>query len=131
MTPGSTTSPDDDSSSPSIGLSLILFSFLAFSRQGVWIFDLTTQQLTQTLVPSHQRSIFAGVENSVVNVFELAGAASAIVFSQIEQYKWLALASLVTTGISWTMYAVWVRVQRGHLFHWDKLIRGLYFLRGK
>lgn len=105
----------------------MLFGFLASSRLGVWIFDLTTQQLTQTLVASHHRASFAGVENSVVNVFELAGAASAIVFPQIGQYKWLALASLVTVGISWTMYAVWVRVQRGHLFHWNKLIQGFCF----
>ncbi|KAI1107694.1 Ferroporti-1 [Jackrogersella minutella] len=114
-----------EQASPSVGWSIVLFSFLAFSRLGVWVFDLTTQQLTQTLVPQHQRSSFAGTENSVVNIFELLGAGSAIAFPRTEQYKWLALASLVTVVISWVMYAVWVRRQRGHLVHWEKLAQGI------
>ncbi|KAI0506851.1 Ferroportin1-domain-containing protein [Xylaria bambusicola] len=105
----------------SIGWSLILFTFLAFSRLGVWVFDLTTQQLTQTLVPKTQRSSFAGVENSVVNVFEVLGAGAAIAFPRVEQYRWLAVASLVGVVLSWCLYAWWVRAQRGHLVHWEKL----------
>ncbi|KAI1456918.1 Ferroporti-1 [Annulohypoxylon moriforme] len=114
-----------EQASPSIGWSIVLFSFLAFSRLGVWVFDLTTQQLTQTLVPQHQRSSFAGTENSVVNVFELLGAGAAIAFPRTEQYRWLALASLVAVTVSWIMYAFWVRRQRGHLVHWEKLAQGL------
>ncbi|KAI0490167.1 Ferroportin1-domain-containing protein [Xylaria cf. heliscus] len=110
-----------DAASLNVGWSVILFSFLAFSRLGVWIYDLTTQQLTQTLVYKTQRSSFAGVENSVVNVFEVLGAGAAIAFPQVEQYRWLALASLVSVAISWLMYAGWVRAQRGHLVHWEKL----------
>ena len=104
-----------------MGWSLVLFSFLAFSRLGVWIFDLTTQQLTQTLVHKTQRASFAGVENSVINVFEVLGAAAAIAFPRVEQYRWLALASLVSVALSWCLYAWWVRAQRGHLIHWEKL----------
>ncbi|KAI1467424.1 Ferroporti-1 [Daldinia caldariorum] len=110
---------------PNAAWSVVLFSFLAFSRLGVWVFDLTTQQLTQTLVPEHQRSSFAGTENSVVNIFELLGAGAAIAFPRTEQYKWLAFASLVSVLISWVMYAGWVRRQRGHLIHWEKLTQGL------
>ncbi|KAI2472199.1 Ferroporti-1 [Annulohypoxylon bovei var. microspora] len=113
-----------EQASPNVGWSIILFSFLAFSRLGVWVFDLTTQQLTQTLVSQHQRSSFAGTENSVVNIFELLGAGAAIAFPRTEQYRWLALASLVTVIVSWIMYALWVRQQRGHLVHWEKLARG-------
>ncbi|KAI1492343.1 Ferroporti-1 [Biscogniauxia mediterranea] len=113
-----------------VGWSAVLFSFLAFSRLGVWVFDLTTQQLTQTLVAPTQRSSFAGVENSVVNVFELMGAGAAIAFPRTEQYRWLALASLVSVVVSWFMYAVWVRGQRGHLVHWEKLGEG-FCLRGR
>ncbi|KAI2616585.1 Ferroporti-1 [Hypoxylon sp. NC1633] len=110
--------------SPNVGWSVVLFSFLAFSRLGVWVFDLTTQQLTQTLVPGHQRSSFAGTENSIVNIFELLGAGAAITFPRTEQYKWLASVSLVTVVISWIMYAGWVRQRRGHLVHWEKLAQG-------
>ncbi|KAI0815459.1 Ferroportin1-domain-containing protein [Xylaria sp. FL0064] len=105
----------------SIPWSLILFSFLAFSRLGVWIFDLTTQQLTQTLVQRTQRSSFAGIENSVVNVFEVLGAAASIAFPRVEQYRWLALASLGSVVLSWCLYAAWVRARRGHLVHWEKI----------
>ena len=109
------------SAAPNLGWSLVIFSFLSFSRFGVWVFDLTTQQLTQVLVPEHQRSKFAGVETSVVNVFEIMGAAAAISFPHTEQFKWLSLGSFVAVTISWTLYAGWVRGQRGHLLHWEKL----------
>ncbi|OTA54297.1 hypothetical protein K449DRAFT_297607, partial [Hypoxylon sp. EC38] len=108
-----------EQASPNVGWSIVLFSFLAFSRLGVWVFDLTTQQLTQTLVPQNQRSSFAGTENSVVNIFELLGAGTAIAFPRTDQYKWLATASLMSVVISWVMYAGWVRQQRGHLVHWE------------
>ncbi|KAI0159522.1 Ferroporti-1 [Xylariaceae sp. FL1272] len=109
----------------SVGWSVILFSFLAFSRLGVWIFDLTTQQLTQMLVPKTERSSFAGVETSIVNIFEVLGAGAAITFPNVSQYRWLALASLVSVVISWFMYSLWVRTQRGHLVHWYKIPRSL------
>ncbi|KAI1386972.1 Ferroporti-1 [Hypoxylon trugodes] len=118
-----------EQASPNIGWSVVLFSFLACSRLGVWVFDLTTQQLTQTLVPAHQRSSFAGTEASVVNVFELLGAGAAIAFPRTDQYRWLALASLITVVISWIMYAAWVRHRRGHLVHWEKLAQG-FCVRG-
>ncbi|KAI1434666.1 Ferroportin1-domain-containing protein [Xylaria sp. CBS 124048] len=104
-----------------IGWSVLLFSFLAFSRLGVWIYDLTTQQITQTLLPKTQRSSFAGVENSVINVFEVMGAGAAIAFPRVEQYPWLALASLVSVAMAWCLYSAWVRSQRGHLVHWEKI----------
>ncbi|KAK7970755.1 Solute carrier family 40 member 1 [Apiospora saccharicola] len=109
------------SNAPNLGWSLVIFSFLSFSRFGVWVFDLTTQQLTQVLVPEHQRSKFAGVETSVVKVFEIMGAAAAISFPRTEQFKWLSLASFVAVTISWALYAGWVREHRGHLLHWGKL----------
>ncbi|KAK8114699.1 hypothetical protein PG999_006768 [Apiospora kogelbergensis] len=101
--------------------SLMIFGFLSCSRFGVWVFDLTTQQLTQVLVPAHQRSTFAGVETSVVNVFEILGAGAAISFPRTEQFRWLSLASFVAVTVGWLMYAGWVREQRGHLLHWEKL----------
>ena len=104
--------------------SVLLFTFLAISRLGVWIHDLTTQQLTQSLVAEHQRASFAGVENSIVNIVELLGAASAIVFPDTAQFKWLALVSWVVVLVAWVAYAYWVRTQRGHLIHWDLVRRG-------
>ncbi|KAH9908683.1 Ferroporti-1 [Xylariomycetidae sp. FL2044] len=97
----------------------VLFAFLSLSRLGVWVFDLTTQQLTQTLVPPTRRAAFAGAENAITNVFELLGAAAAIAFPRAEQYRGLAAASLATVVGSWGLYAAWVRRERGHLVHSD------------
>ncbi|KAK8049510.1 hypothetical protein PG994_011240 [Apiospora phragmitis] len=77
--------------------------------------------LTQVLVHAHQRSKFAGVETSVVNVFEILGAGTAISFPRTDQFKWLSLASFVAVMISWALYTGWVKEQRGHLLHWEKL----------
>jgi len=98
----------NDKTPPELTISLALFGFLALSRLGVWVFDLTTQQLTQTLVPARERSTFAGIESSVNNVFDLLGSASAIAFPRTEQFHWLALASWVVVAFAWLMYAVWV-----------------------
>ncbi|ORY62293.1 Ferroporti-1 [Pseudomassariella vexata] len=111
---------------PPVGWSIVLFSFLAISRFGVWIYDLTTQQLTQTLVPSHQRSSFAGVETSMMNIVQLFAGGAAIAYPKTDQFVYLASASFVVVVLSWLMYASWVYRQRGHLVHWEKLGQGLF-----
>jgi solute carrier family 40 (iron-regulated transporter), member 1 len=104
-----------ESEQPNIVLSLALFAFLSLSRLGVWIFDLTTQQLTQMMVT--ETSSFAGVEASVVNVFELAGAVAAIGFPQMDHFKYLALASYIVALVAWVMYESWERRRRSQLLH--------------
>lgn len=71
--------------SPTLPLPLLtvaMFTFLSLSRLGLWIYDLTTQQLTQTLVPPTQRSSFTGVEYSFYNLFELLQNVAAMVFDK-------------------------------------------------
>lgn len=85
-----------------------------------------------SLVPPHQQSSFAGVEASVINLFELLGAGAAISLPRAEQFPLLALASFGVVLGSWAMYAVWVRGRRGHLVHWEKIpIPGLPLGGGK
>lgn len=105
-------------------LSLVLFSFLSLSRLGLWIFDLTTQQLTQILVSPERRSSFAGVENSFVSIFELCHYIGVILLGKPSQFKWLATTSWAAVGVSTAMYAGWVWQQRGHLVHWEKVTKG-------
>lgn len=107
--------------SPSLLITTTIFAFLSLSRLGLWIFDLTTQQLTQTIVPSHQRSSFAGVENSFISFFELGQWVAGIVFSRPEDFKWLAVGSFAAVGVSLCLYAGWIWRRRGHLVHWDRL----------
>ncbi|TGO79228.1 hypothetical protein BELL_0039g00020 [Botrytis elliptica] len=79
-------------------LALFLFTSLSLSRLGLWIFDLTTQQLSQTLIAPTQRSSFAGCEYSLVALFELGNYVMAIIWSRQDQFGWVALVSLVAVG---------------------------------
>jgi iron-regulated transporter 1 len=102
-------------------LAFVLFFFLSLSRLGLWIYDLTTQQLTQTMTSPSQRSSFTGVEYSFVSMFELGQHIAAIVLHQPEQFKWIALMSWTAVAISTLIYAGWVWRMRGHLVHWERL----------
>jgi iron-regulated transporter 1 len=102
-------------------LAFILFFFLSISRLGLWIYDLTTQQLTQTMTLPSQRSSFTGVEYSFVSLFELAQYIVTMILHRPEQFKWIALMSWIAVAISTIAYAGWVWRMRGHLVHWEKL----------
>ena len=106
--------------SPSVA-AFSMFFFLSASRLGLWAFDLTTQELTQIRVPATKRSSFAGTEMSFVSVFELGQWVLAFIFARPDQFQWLSLGSLVAVRLASFMYAFWVRQQRGHLLHWDRL----------
>ncbi|CZT01617.1 related to ferroportin 1 [Rhynchosporium agropyri] len=109
--------------SPTI-LAFSLFTFLSLSRLGLWIFDLTTQQLTQTLTSPTSRSSFTGVEYSLISLFELAQNVLAIVLSRPQDFKWIAVISLLAVCVSTVVYAAWVGKMRGHLVHWERLGKG-------
>ena len=110
-------------SSPTL-LAFILFFFLALSRFGLWIYDLTTQQLTQTMVRPSSRSSFTGVEYSFASLFELCNYILAMIFCRPEQFRWVAGISWCAVGCSTLMYGGWVWKERGHLVHWEKLSMG-------
>jgi iron-regulated transporter 1 len=105
-------------------LAFILFFFLSISRLGLWIYDLTTQQLTQTMVSPTQRSSFTGVEYSFVSLFELAQFVITIILYKPEQFKWIAIMSWVAVLVSTVAYAGWVWKMRGHLVHWERIGKG-------
>jgi iron-regulated transporter 1 len=102
-------------------LAFVLFFFLSISRLGLWIYDLTTQQLTQTMTSPSQRSSFTGVENSLISVFELVQHLVAIILHRPEQFKWIALMGWTAVAVSTVIYTGWVWRMRGHLVHWERL----------
>lgn len=101
--------------------SLAMFCFLSISRLGLWIFDLTTQELTQKGIPVEERSAFAGTEMAFISLFELAQWIAGAILSRPDQFQWLASGSLAAVFGSAALYATWVRSQRGHLIHLEKL----------
>lgn len=101
--------------------SAALFIFLALSRMGLWIFDLSAQTLVQTHVPEGRRSEYSGVEMGFISAAELAQWVVTGVWAQTEDFKWLATAGTVAVGASLLAYMVWLRGRRGHLVHWEKV----------
>ncbi len=85
------------------------------------IYDLTTQQLSQSLVLPSQRSSFAGVEYSFNAFFELAQHITVLFFfSKPEDFRFVAVMGVMAVAVSTVSYAMWVRSVRGHLMHWDR-----------
>lgn len=117
------------SGTTSIFTSVTLFFFLSSSRLGLWIFDLTTQQLTQTMTVADQRSSFAGVENSFVSMFELLQNFAIIILSRPEQFRWIVLMSFLAVVCSTVVYATWVWKIRGHLVHWKTIMKSCECIR--
>ncbi|KAH8808206.1 hypothetical protein F5884DRAFT_675419 [Xylogone sp. PMI_703] len=101
-----------------------LFFFLSLSRLGLWVYDLTTQQLTQTMTPPSQRSSFTGVEQSFSALFELTQNIVAIILHRPEDFMLIAAGSWLAVLISTLAYAGWVWKMRGHLVHWEKIGKG-------
>lgn len=126
----------DNSLTPILGLAtpiasrpfaaIVMFTFLSVSRLGLWVFDLTTQEITQTHVAPEQRSSFAGTEMAFVSLFELSQWILGAIISKPEDFRWIALISTGAVGLSTGMYAFWVRRQRGHLMHWERIGKGCY-----
>jgi len=91
-----------------IATSVILLLFLSISRAGLWCYDLTTQELTQTLVPKPHLSSFAGTQESFQSMFELTHWIVTAVYGNVRQFRWLALGSLGAVGAAAGSYGAWV-----------------------
>jgi len=107
-------------SRPPVLPSAALFTFLALSRMGLWIFDLSAQTLVQTRVAESVRSEYSGVEMGFISAAELAQWIVTGIWAQKEDFKWLATAGTAAVGVSLVAYMVWLHERRGHLMHWEK-----------
>ncbi|KAJ5190710.1 uncharacterized protein N7498_009695 [Penicillium cinerascens] len=92
------------------------------SRVGLRGFDLCAQILVQEGVAAEARGSFSSIEAAWQNLFEICSYISTIVFSRPDQFKWPALISMIAVGLAGLLYAIFVRIQRGHLLHLPKCI---------
>ncbi|KAJ5801084.1 uncharacterized protein N7518_003152 [Penicillium psychrosexuale] len=102
------------------------------SRVGLRGFDLCVQILIQEPGPdfhgtlqgieAEARGSFSSIEAAWQNLFEICSYVSTIVFSRPEQFKWPALISVIAVGLASLLYAIFVRIERGHLVHLPKCI---------
>ncbi|KAJ5653951.1 hypothetical protein N7490_000954 [Penicillium lividum] len=92
------------------------------SRLGLRGFDLCAQILIQEGIAAEARGSFSSIEAAWQNLFEICSYVSTIVFSRPDQFKWPALISTIAVGFAGLLYAIFVRIQRGHLVHLPKCI---------
>lgn len=90
---------------------------------GLWITDLTITQIIQERVEEENRGTFNGVQDSLNNSLDLLKCVLVILLPQPEQFGILVLLSYIAISSGWLSYALYSRQQRGHLFHFCRLVR--------
>lgn len=104
---------------------LVLVSGVAFSRLGLWGFDLSVQFLVQDAAPEASRGSFSAIEMSLQNVFELLSFATTMVWYRPEDFKIPIYISAGAIATSAACFAGFVRKRRGHLLHTDRCLKRL------
>lgn len=104
----SSSSNSQSSTQFSIALILVLIIFISISRLGRFTSALCAQQLAQSCVKPAQRSSFAGTEVGFASAFGLGHYVATVVWSQRQEFRWVALASVVVVAGGVGLYAVWL-----------------------
>ncbi|KAL2135137.1 hypothetical protein VTI74DRAFT_9568 [Chaetomium olivicolor] len=94
-----------------------LATAVAFSRIGLWGFDLSAQNIVQDEVQGDRRGIFSTTETSFQNVFDMLSWALTIIWSNPNSFQWPVLISFAAVYIAGGLYASFLRRRRGHLIH--------------
>lgn len=95
---------------------------MAASRIGLWAFDLCQLKELQLALSTHpKRNRFMGLQFSLQNVADLLKYVLTIVLSRPDQFRWTALASFVSVCLGVFSYALFVKKERGHVFHLEKV----------
>lgn len=100
-----------------------LLTGIIAARFGLWITDLTITQIIQERVEEENRGTFNGVQDSLNNSLDLLKCVLVILLPQPEQFGILVLLSYIAISSGWLSYALYSRQQRGHLFHFCRLVR--------
>merc|ERR1711878_146797 len=100
----------------------IFLSGIILARFGLWIVDLTINQILQERVAEDKRGVVNGVQDSLNNSLDLLKCVLVIMLPNMETFAILIFLSFVSINIGWLMYALYSRSQRGHLFHFSRLV---------
>ncbi|KAF0901856.1 hypothetical protein E2562_006478 [Oryza meyeriana var. granulata] len=107
----------------------MLMAGVAASRLGLWMFDLAVMQLMQDHVAEHDRCVVGGVQNSLQSMFDLLTYIMGIIVSDPRDFGELIVLSffLVTcAAVMYTLHVYWVRK---HLFHLDRILLKLNWIK--
>ncbi|KZP26835.1 hypothetical protein FIBSPDRAFT_1040578 [Athelia psychrophila] len=104
----------------------LLFGGMAFSRIGLWMFDLAQLQILQESLESHpRRNRLTSFQYTLQNVFDMAKYALTMGLARPSEFKWAGMISVVAVFVGGTLYTFgYARIVRGHLApHWHWLIK--------
>merc|ERR1712038_2144862 len=100
----------------------IFLSGIILARFGLWLVDLTVNQILQERVAEDKRGVVNGVQDSINNTFDLLKCVFVILLPSQETFALLIFISFASINFGWLMYALYSRSQRGHLFHFCRLV---------
>jgi len=103
----------------------VFLAGIILARFGLWIVDLTVNQLLQEKVEEEVRGVVNGVQESLNNSLDLAKCILVILLPAEETFGLLIIASFTSVSLGWLLYALYSRQQRGHLFHFQRLAASL------
>merc|ERR550517_1964611 len=104
---------------------IVFLSGIILARFGLWVVDLTVNQLLQEKVEEEVRGVVNGVQESLNNSLDLAKCILVILLPAEETFGLLIIASFTSVSLGWLLYALYSRQQRGHLFHFQRLAASL------
>ncbi|XP_051226391.1 solute carrier family 40 member 1 [Lolium perenne] len=107
----------------------MLMAGVAASRLGLWMFDLAVMQMMQDNVRDSDRCVVGGVQNSLQSIFDLLTYIIGIIISDPRDFSTLIAMSFFLVTCAALIYTLHVYLLRKHLFHLDKIIAKLEWLR--
>lgn len=91
---------------------------MAASRVGLWSFDLIQlKQLQEALVNHPRRNTLTALQFSMANMADLLKYILAMILSRPVQFPWAAIISFVTVSCGAITYTIYLKRERGHIFH--------------
>lgn len=94
---------------------IVLLSGMAMSRFGLWLNDLSVNQIMQENVDECERGTVGGVQASLNKIFDLIKFGLVICLSDISYYGYLVIISVVMTSSSLVLFSVYVIKERVEL----------------
>ena len=76
----------------------------------------------QERVEEEHRGVVNGVQDSLNNSLDLLKCVLVILLPGADKFGYLIILSYISISTGWIFYAVFSRKQRGHLFHFCRLI---------
>ena len=102
---------------------ILLLIGVTGARFGLWMFDLAVSQLIQEKVPTKERGVVSGVMNAMNSNMDMLHYVLVIVAPRPQDFRYLIVVSYLMVVLGYVLYLVYVRRARGHIFHFQQLIR--------